>query len=71
MKIPLGILSSSRRHILTPIDAGNTKYESVFRIKGLLAPVVKFLLGRQLSRGFTDMTEGIVSRSEELCGKNR
>lgn len=71
MKIPLGILSSSRRHILTRIDADNTKYESMFRLKGLLAPVVRFLLGRQLRRGFTDMTEGIAARAEELRGEGR
>jgi hypothetical protein len=66
IKIPLGILSSSRQHILTSIDANTTKYESVFILNGALAPIVDILLGHQLKRGFSDMTNGIVIQAKKL-----
>lgn len=63
VNIPLGILSSSRQHILSSNDSNNTTYESVFILKGLLSSLVGFLLGAQLRRGFGDMTNGIARRS--------
>ena len=65
INIPLGLLSSSRQHILRSTDPGKTTYESVFILKGLLSSLVGVLLGSQLRRGFSDMTKGIVSRSLE------
>lgn len=66
IKIPFGILSSSRQHILTSINATTTKYESVFILNGVLAPIVDILLGRQLKRGFSDMTNGIVMQAKKI-----
>ncbi len=66
IKMPLGILTSSRQHILTSSGSETTKYESVFILKGLLAPLVGFLLGSQLNRGFSDMTSGVAARSLEV-----
>jgi hypothetical protein len=66
IRIPMGILSSYRQHILTATDADTTQYESVFILKGLLAPLVGLLLGPLLKRGFGDMTDGVASRSVEL-----
>jgi len=66
INIPLGLLSSSRKHVLTTIDATHTRYESIFVLKGLLAPIVKLLLGKNLQRGFSDMTNGIVERAQDI-----
>ena len=63
---PLGMLSSSRHHILTSTGEAKTRYESVLVLKGWLAPIVRLMLGRQLRRGFGDMTEGIACRSEQI-----
>ena len=63
IQIPFGILYSSRKHILKSIDENTTRYQSVFILDGILSPVVGMLLGKQLRRGFSDMTDGIVSRS--------
>lgn len=69
IKIPFGTLSSSRQHILTAVDENTTQYESVFILKGWFSSVVGFLLGSQLRRGFSDMTQGIVGRSLEVNNK--
>lgn len=63
MKLPFGLLSSSRKHILSELDESTTKYESVFELQGLLSSLVGVLLGSQLRRGFGDMSSGIASRS--------
>lgn len=66
IKLPLGLLTSSRQHILTSIDSNTTQYESVFILEGILSPIVSALLGNQLKRGFSDMTRGIVMQSKKL-----
>jgi hypothetical protein len=66
IKIPGGILSSSRQHILTATGLNTTLYESVFILKGFLAPLVGYLLGSQLQRGFSDMTHGVAKRSLDV-----
>ena len=65
-RAPLGMLSSWRRHLLTPIDSNTTMYESVFILKGLFSPLVKRLVGAQLQKGFSDMTRGLVERAQTL-----
>lgn len=65
-KLPLKMLSSVRQHRLEVIDDSTTRYRSLFELKGWLSPIVRFFLGKQLRRGFADMTKGIVCRSEEL-----
>ena len=63
INIPLSILSSTRQQILTAIDENTTRYESVFILKGLLSPLVSLMLKAQLTRGFSEMTEGLVRRA--------
>lgn len=63
INIPLSILSSTRQQILTAIDENTTRYESVFILKGLLSPLVSMMLKAQLTRGFSEMTEGLVRRA--------
>ena len=59
IKLPFGLLLSSRKHILFAKEKNLTVYESKFLLKGLLAPVVKFLLAKQLYQGFESMTNGV------------
>jgi uncharacterized protein YndB with AHSA1/START domain len=61
--LPLGVLRSSRRHVLTPIDAATTRYDSEFLLEGRLAPLVDRVLGTRLRQGFDDMTAGIARRA--------
>ena len=63
INIPLSILSSTRQQILTTIDENTTRYESVFILKGFLSPLVSLMLKTQLTRGFSEMTEGLVKRA--------
>jgi len=70
-KLPLNMLHSSRKHILTAVDGETTKYESIHVLGGWLSPLVKLTLGRQLRRGFGDMADGIAVRAEELADKKR
>ena len=62
--LPMGLLRSSRRHVLTPVGAGTTRYDSEFVLEGRLAPLVDRLLGARLRQGFDDMTAGIARRAE-------
>lgn len=70
IKYSFGLLSSSRQHILTAIDKQITRYESLFILKGLLAPIVKVILGRQLKKGFESMTTGIMQQSLQKLKEN-
>jgi hypothetical protein len=67
VNIPLSILSSTRQHVLTAIDENTTRYESVFILKGALSSVVSALLKKNLTQGFSDMTDGLVARAEQLA----
>ena len=64
VRLPV-LLRSTRQHVLNKVDEQTTAYESHFRIEGLLAPLVTFVLGRRLKSGFAAMTEGLVSFSEQ------
>lgn len=64
--IPL-LLSSSRQHRLTAVGEQACCYDSVFTLRGILAPLVGLLLGPILRRGFEGMTEGLVTRAEKLA----
>jgi hypothetical protein len=62
---PFGLLSSSRQHILTEIDANTTEYTSFWETKGLLSPLNRLLFGKQLAWGFQKMTLGIKAEAEK------
>jgi hypothetical protein len=64
INIPL-LLHSSRKHVLTAKN-GVTDYQSFFQLTGLLAPVVGFLLGRALNKGFLGMTNALVIEAEKV-----
>ena len=64
--LPMGLLRSSRRHVLTAVGAGTTRYDSEFVLEGRLAPLVDRLLGARLRQGFNDMTSGLAGRARQL-----
>ncbi|MGQ4596708.1 SRPBCC family protein [Nocardia sp. R6R-6] len=64
--IPSRPLHSLRSHTVTPLPDNRTRYESHFELGGWLHPLVVALLGKNLRRGFADMTEGIRKQSESL-----
>lgn len=64
-----GLLNSSRRHIIRPIDSQRCHYESYFRLQGILAPVVRFFMAKHLQKGFSAMTSSLVAQTEMLAGK--
>ncbi len=60
-----GLLHSTRQHKLKATSDKTCQYESVFCLKGPLAPIVGFILGKNLRRGFIDMTTGLKLESEK------
>ncbi len=64
--LPMGLLRSSRRHVLTAVSAEATRYDSEFVLEGRLAPLVDRLLGARLGEGFEAMTSGLARRAREL-----
>jgi hypothetical protein len=64
VKVP-GLLKSSRQHILSATGDDACRYDSVFKLEGILAPVIGFLLGKQLRLGFTSMTVSLKQRAQD------
>ncbi len=64
--LPMGLLRSSRRHVLTAVGPGATRYDSEFVLEGRLAPLVERLLGTRLRKGFDDMTSGLARRAHAI-----
>jgi hypothetical protein len=64
--VPFGALASRRCHEVRSLGNQRALYESRFELGGWLAPVVHGLLGRQLTRGFREMSEAVRRRAEEL-----
>lgn len=68
---PTGAVRSMRCHLLESAGGTTTVYRSHFELSGWLAPVLQALLGRQLRRGFSGMTDGIGKRAEQLWQQRR
>jgi hypothetical protein len=64
---PLGALSSRRSHQLETLADGRTRYRSHMQLSGWLMPLVRTLLGANLQRGFSEMSEAVRSRAEQLA----
>lgn len=64
---PLGALKSFRSHRLSALPDGGTRYQSFFQLSGWFAPVVGILLGRNLRRGFREMSQAIADRAGKLA----
>lgn len=63
----VGALKSYRCHRLTELPDGTTQYQSYFQLSGWFAPVVGFLLGHFLRRGFRTMSQAVADRAERLA----
>lgn len=63
----LGGLKSYRSHTVTDLGNGRSRYQSKFELSGWLVPLVALFVGRNLRRGFTEMSEAIVKRAESLA----
>lgn len=66
---PLGALSSRRAHELKALEGGRTRYRSHMQLSGWLVPLVRALLGRDLRRGFSEMSAAVRSRAERLASE--
>jgi uncharacterized protein YndB with AHSA1/START domain len=67
INMPLGALESHREHVLKDMGDGRTLYQSNFQLSGWVSPIVGFLMGAQLRRGFSDMSYGIKDRALALA----
>lgn len=68
---PAGALSSMRSHELESPAAARSRYLSHFELKGWMMPLVRGLMGRHLENAFTDMTNGIKQRAEQLWAQRQ
>ena len=57
---------SNRCHRIEALADGRTRYRSHFELSGWLMPLVRRLFRRQLQRGFTGMTDGIVAQARRI-----
>ena len=65
ISLPQWLLSATRWQALSVVEGGKTKYESFEVFGGVLAYVLKVVLGSGLKKGVEAMGEGLKRRSEE------
>ena len=58
------LLAAERCQILTPLEAGRTRYVTEDRLRGVLTPLVMLLFGRAMQRGFSDCAVALKKRAE-------
>lgn len=63
---PAWLLRGERFQTLTAIDANTTRYWTREAFTGLLAPVLKITLGKDLQRGFNAVAENLKARAEAI-----
>ena len=63
---PGWLLQGERFQTLTAIDANTTQYWTREAFTGLLAPLLKIMLGRALQRGFDAVADGLKARAEAI-----
>ena len=68
-KNSLRALWSHRCHSVEAAEDGRARYRSRFELSGWLAPVVRWLFGSRMRRGFDEMSIGIKQRSEFLSNR--
>jgi hypothetical protein len=61
--LPLGALASDRCHEVESLGPDRTRYRSHFELRGWLAPLVRWLLGARLARGFGAMSDALAVRA--------
>lgn len=65
-RYPRWLLFSERTQVLTPLAPHLTHYQTSETFTGLLAPLLKFLLEKDLQRGFESMAHNLKRRTEEF-----
>ena len=63
-RFPAWILGSERFQVVTSLDAEHTEYMTRESFKGLLAPLVQLLFGKDLERGFAAVARDLKARAE-------
>jgi hypothetical protein len=63
---PSWLLQGERFQTLEPIDANHTRYYTSEAFSGILAPLLKLLLGQDLQRGFESVARDLKQRVETL-----
>ena len=61
---PRWLLAGERCQVLTPLGGGRTRYVNEERFRGLLVPLVLWLFGSVLRRGFDDVALALKKRAE-------
>jgi hypothetical protein len=61
---PAWLLGATRCQLLEPLDGDRTRYTSDDLITGILAPVVMFIYGRAMQRGFEAVCCGLKRHAE-------
>lgn len=69
--VPLGALSSLRRHEIAAIDATSARYRSYFQLQGWMKFVVLGLFRGKLEHGFASMTDAVKARAELLWAQRQ
>jgi hypothetical protein len=63
---PEWFLRGERFQVLTAIDAETTQYWTREGFTGILAPLLKIMLGKDLQRGFQAVAQNLKARAEQL-----
>lgn len=66
--LPAWLLDAERWQMLTVQEDGRVKYESVEVFKGIVAYLVKLVVGKDLILGVEAMAEGLKKRAESSEG---
>lgn len=55
VKLPFNLLNSTRTHTVTNLENERVRYRSSFRLNGILAPLVRLIMAKKLTAGFSKM----------------
>jgi hypothetical protein len=65
-RYPTWLIESERFQTLVPIDTNTTQYATHETFTGLLAPLLKLLIGKDLQRGFDSVALNLKRCAESL-----
>jgi hypothetical protein len=63
---PVWILRGERFQLVTSVDTNTTQYWTRESFKGILAPVIQLLFGKDLQRGFDSVAQNLKTHAEKL-----
>jgi len=62
-----GVLAGEHRFLIEPLPDGGVRFEQSERFSGLLAPLLRSRIERNVSRGFREMNAALKGRVERAC----